>query len=411
MAIIHSIDRRQFITGAAVGGFALATSCLARRALAADGNLVLWDYQQTPYPAYLRRLSDFTAATGIAVERVTIKYEDFLGKILQGAAANTLPDVILIDNPWNSAMADQGVLADITEQVNAWGQFDQFYPGPKASATWKGRIYGVPNESNCLIMYYNKDLLDAAGLTPPRTWDDLRTAARKLTKPHEVYGFATSMTKSENAVFVFESLLWQAGADLNTLDSPEALQAMNFLVDLVKDGSLSKESLNWDLRAGVTQLVNGRAAIAFDGTWDAPWVRDNMKANWDVALLPAGPKGNASNLGGENWSITSGTSHPDEAWKLIQFVSAQDRLLPDLIESGQLPSRRDIAERSEFKVHPMDTSIEQLAVARARVYGPNYPEMANALMLAFQTAISGQATPLQALQTANATITPLLMMP
>lgn len=405
-------SRRRLMKGLAAGGLALAAMSIGvGPVLAAGVKLVLWDYQQTPNPAYLKRLADYTAETGVAVERVTIKYEDFLGKILQGAAANALPDVILIDNPWNSAMADQGVLADITDKVNAWGQFDQFYPGPKASAVWKDRIYGVPNESNCLIMYYNKDMFDAAGLQPPKNWDELRDTAKKLTKKGEVYGLSTSMTKSENAVFVFESLLWQSGADLNSLNSPEALRAMTFLVDLVKDGSLSPESLNWNLRAGVTQLVNGRSAMAFDGTWDAPWVRDNMKANWDVALLPAGPAGSASNLGGENWSITSTTQHPDEAWNLIEYVNQPDRLLPDLIASGQLPSRRDIADRPEFKVHPIDTAIEQLAVARARVYGPNYPEMANALMLAFQTAISGQATPQQALETAAATITPLLATP
>lgn len=399
-------NRRVIVAGlgaALAGGLMLSPQTAAAQGV----TLTIWDYQQTPQDTYLQRLEDFSAATGIEVERVAIAYDDFLTKILQGAAANTLPDIILIDNPWNSAMADQGVLADLTEKVEAWGQFDQFYPGPAQSATWQDRIYGVPNLSNCLIMYYNKDMFEAAGLQPPTTWEEFNHAAEVLTTP-DVYGFSTAMNRSENAVFVFEALLWQAGADLDSLNSPEALAAMNHLVDLVKNGHMSSEALNWNLQDGITQFENGRSAMAFQGTWALTSVAANMTANWDVALLPAGPSGQASNLGGENWSITSTSPHFEEAWQLIEFVSAPERLLPDLVASGQLPPRRDVATASEFQEHPLDVAVEQLAVARARVYGPNYPEMADALMLAYQTAISGQATPEEALATAAAKIQPLL---
>jgi multiple sugar transport system substrate-binding protein len=397
-------DRRTVLAGMAAG---LAAASVGRAVAASDVTLTIWDYQSDPTPAYLKRLSDFSAASGIKVERVAIGYDDYLTKVLQGAAANALPDILFSDNPWNSSLADQGLLADITDKVKAWGQFDTFYPGPAASATWQGKIYGVPNESNCLIMYYNKDMFDGAGLKPPTNWDEFNHAAKVLTNK-DVFGFSTAMSRSENAVFVFESLLWEAGANLDSLDSPEALAAMTHLVDLVKNGWMSSECLNWNLRDGVTQLVNGRSAMAFQGTWDLNFVAQNMKANWDVALLPAGPAGQASNLGGENWSITSTTPHVDAAWQLISFVSEPKRLLPDLVSSGQLPPRKDLAEAPQFKKHPFDTAIAQLGVARARVYGPNYPEMANALMLAYQTAISGQATPKAALQTASATIKPLL---
>jgi multiple sugar transport system substrate-binding protein len=405
------LSRRAFLHGGlAISATTLLSACGAASSTTAGGSggaLTLWDYYQEPNAAYLKRLTDFTASTGVKVNRVQVNYDDFLGKILQSAAAGKLPDIILIDNPWNSAMADQGVLADLSDQVHAWGKWDQFYPGPKASATWKGKIYGVPNESNCLIMYYNKDMLDKAGLKPPTTWDELASAAAKLTQG-TTYGFSTAMSKSENAVFVFESLLWQAGADLDSLTSPAALQAMTFLVNLVNKGSMSRECLSWDLRAGLTQLANGRSAICFQGTWDAAWLKDNMKASWDVAPLPAGPHGQASNLGGENWSITASSPRMADAWKLIEFANDPARLIPDLIAEGQLPSRKDVAGDPAFQKHPLDAFITQEAVAKARVYGANYPQMADALMQAYQSAISGQATPQAALQAAAAKVKPLL---
>jgi multiple sugar transport system substrate-binding protein len=369
--------------------------------------LVLWDYQQTPGPEYLKRLTDFTKETGIKVDRVGIKYEDFLGKILQAAAANSLPDVIMIDNPWNSSMAAQGVLSDLTDRVKEWGQWDQYYEGPAQSATWRDKIYGVPNESNALIMYYDKTLFDQNGLTSPTTWEQLASDSKALTAPGR-YGFSTSMTKSENSVFVFESLLWQAGADLDSLDSPKALEAMQYLLDLQKSGSMSKEALSWDLRAGVTQLVNGQSAIAFGGTWDGTWIKDNMKNELGIAPLPAGPAGQASNLGGENWAITATSTHQDEAWKLIRFAVDPKQQMPYLVESGQLPSRKDLAGKPEFSAEPFTTYLEQLQVAKARVYGPDYPKMADAVTQAFQSVLSGQQTPQQALKDASATVQPLL---
>jgi multiple sugar transport system substrate-binding protein len=407
---MNSKTRRAVVAAAVAAGMTVALGACASGAggESSEGKaLVLWDYQQEPGKEYLKRLSDYTAETGIEIERVGIKYEDFLGKILQAAAANKLPDVIMIDNPWNSAMAAEGVLADLTDRVDKWGQWDEYYEGPAESATWDDRIYGVPNESNNLIMYYDKTVFDEAGLTAPTSWDEFASDAQKLTSDGR-YGFSTSMIKSENSVFVFEALLWQAGADLDSLDSPGALQATEFLKSLQDSGAMSKEVLSWDLRAGVSELVNGRSAIAFGGTWDGGWIAENMEHELGIARLPAGPDGEASNLGGENWAITATSKMQDEAWDLVTFAVDPERSLPYLIESGQLPSRKDIAARPEFAEEPFATYIDQLAVARARVYGPEYPRMADALTQAFQSVLSGQKDPKAALEEAASVVDPLL---
>lgn len=406
------MTRRAVLAATLAAGMSVAVGACASSGPGAGSSseaktLVLWDYQQEPGKEYLKRLSDYTAETGVEIERVGIKYEDFLGKILQAAAANKLPDVIMIDNPWNSALAAEGVLTDLTDRVEEWGEWDQYYDGPAESATWDGKIYGVPNESNNLIMYYDKTVFDEAGLAAPTTWDELSSAAQELTTDDR-YGFSTSMIKSENSVFVFEALLWQAGADLDSLDSPEALEAMEFLESLQETGAMSEEALSWDLRAGVTELVNGRSAIAFGGTWDGGWIAENMENELGIAPLPAGPNGEASNLGGENWAITTTSKLQDEAWDLVTFAVDPDQSMGYLIESGQLPSRKDIAEAPEFAEEPFATYIEQLQVARARVYGPEYPRMADALTQAFQSVLSGQQEPEAALQEAASAIEPLL---
>lgn len=375
----------------------------------AGDSLLMWHYAQEPSDEFINRLNVCGAEAGVTIDDVAIKYEDYLGKILQGAAAGALPDLMLIDNPWNSSMAAQGVLEDLTDRVDEWGEWDNYYDGPAKSATWEDKIYGVPDESNALIMYYDKTLFDAEGVAVPTTWEEFGTVAAQLTTPDR-YGFATSMVKSENSVFVYESLLWQNGADLDSLRSPEALEATQFLADLVDSGTMSSEALSWDLRGGITELVNGRAAIAWSGTWDYRWAAENMPEGRElgVAVLPAGPKGEASNLGGENWAITTTSEHKDQAWDVIKCAVTPEVQVPFLTRDGQLPSRRDLASLPEFQEDPYPVFLDQLEVANARVYGPNYPQMADALVTLFQSVLSDQATPDEALERAADTIEPLL---
>jgi multiple sugar transport system substrate-binding protein len=402
------IRRRSVLTSIVAAGTAAAIGGCSNGSATGSDTLVLWDYQQQPEKAYLARLSDFSHKTGIKIQRVVIKYEDFLKKILQAAAADQLPDILMIDNPWNSAMADQGVLADLTSRIEAWGQWHNYYDGPKDAATWDGHVYAVPNESNALTMYYDKTLFDREGVEAPTTWDELRRVARELTRGDR-YGIALPMTNSENSVFTFESFMWQAGADLDSMSSPEALSAMEFVKALLDDGSMSSEVLSWDLRGTVTELVNGRAAIAYGGTWDMGWITDNLPEDREVgvALLPAGAESADSNLGGENWAITATSTMQDEAWQLIEFANSPDGQMPYLVESGQLPSRKDLADRKEFTKAPYPTLLEQLEVARARVYGPDYPKMSDAIVKAFQSVLSGQTSPKEAMDEAARTITPL----
>ncbi|AXE37666.1 ABC transporter substrate-binding protein [Acidipropionibacterium virtanenii] len=401
------LTRRTFL---AAGLTATLAACTTGNESASNPKVLdFWDYQQQPEKNYLKRLSDFTAKTGVKINRRVIKYEDYLAKILQAAAARQLPDVIMIDNPWNSSLAEQGVLEDLTSRVKAWGQWDNFYPGPAASATWKGKIYGVPNESNALTLYYDKTLFDQKHIPAPTTWDELSRIGKALTEGKR-YGVSAPMTRSENSVFLYEAWLWQAGADLGSLRSPAALRATDHLKSLVSSKTLSTESLSWDLRGSVTELVNGRSAMAFGGTWDCDWVFDNMGNGRRAAVttLPKGPKSAASNLGGESWTIASTSTKKDTAWQLLEFALDKDRQMPYLVESGQLPSRKDLASRSAFLKDPYPTLLKQLNVAEARVYGPDYPRMSDALINLFQSVVSGQSTPADALDKAAKAIEPLL---
>lgn len=370
--------------------------------------LTLWDYFNPAGKGYLGLISGYMKANpNIKIQRTVIPFADLKQKIIQGAASRQLPDIVVIDNPDHSAFSDMGILADITTQVTAWGQADQYFPGPWKSTTWKGKNYGIPNNSNCLALYYNKDMFKAAGLTPPTNWDELHNAARKLTK-NGVYGFSMSLIKSEEGTFQFLPFLWEAGADLNTLNSTAGVSALQYLVSFVKEGLLSAESLNWTQQDAITQFIAQKAAMCMNGPWNLPPVQQGAKFSWGVVPLPQGQQA-ASILGGENWAITVTSKHVPEAWNFLQWTQQATQLKSYIEQDDRLPSRQDLANDPYFHQDPnVAVFITALQAARPRAYGPNYPKISNAVQQAFQSAISGQMSAANALNQAAQTINPLL---
>ena len=370
--------------------------------------LTLWDYYNPPAKGYLSLIDGYTKVNpSVKIQHTTIPFADLKQKLLQGVASGQLPDIILIDNPDHSTFASNGVMADLTEQVKAWGQADQYFPGPWKSTIWKGKNYGIPNNSNCLALYYNKDMFKQAGVTPPTNWDELHSTSKKLVKKG-VYGFSMSLVKSEEGTFQFLPFLWEAGADLDTIDSPAAISALQYLVTSVKEGLLSSESLNWTQQDAITQFIGQKAAMSVNGPWNLPATRQGAKFQWGVVPLPKGQQ-SASILGGENWAISSTSKHLNEAWAFLTWTQQAAQLKSYLVPDAKFPSRQDFAKDAAFQSDAnLAVFSNALATAKPRAYGPNYPKISNAVQQAFQSAISGQMSAADALKQAAQTIKPLL---
>ena len=117
-----------------------------------------------------------------------------------GAVSGELPDIGMVDSPDMASYISLGVFADITEYLEGWSDLDQFYEGPLSSCMdADGKYYGLPNNSNCLALLCNMDLLKAAGIeNPPTTWDEFKEACEKTTdEANGVYGFAMSAIANE----------------------------------------------------------------------------------------------------------------------------------------------------------------------------------------------------------------------
>jgi multiple sugar transport system substrate-binding protein len=408
-----TLTRRQAVKGAAGGllGAALATGPRRTRARQANVTLRWWDYYAEGANAIamqnqLQRYMD--ANPNVTIERTPIPFADLKQKLLQGAAAGELPDIAVIDNPDHQAFAALGILEDLTERVTAWGQADAYFAGPWDSTIWQDRNYGIPDNSNCLVLWHNTAFTGPAEVAPPTNWTELREAAAALTEGDRM-GLAVSAIKSEEGTFQWLPFLWETGEDIPTIDSEGGQRAMQLWVDLVNEGHMSKGILGWNQQDVRIQFQNGKAAMMINGPWQIPVLQEESPdLKWEVATLPEDVQP-ASILGGENYSIIKDGPNVDAAWDLLVWTQQPENLKPYLAEAGKLPSRQDLAEDPYWTDDPvLAVFIEQLKVAKPRAYGSHYPEISSAIQEAIQAAVSGQAPVSDALARAKATITPLL---
>jgi multiple sugar transport system substrate-binding protein len=376
------------------------------------GNVTLtwWDYfNDANEKAVLDRIERYKKVKpNVTIERTGQPFASLKQKLLQGATAGELPDIVVIDNPDHSSFAALGVLADITDQVSEWGQESAYFEGPFASTRYEDRCFGIPDNSNCLALWANTALIEKAGVDIPTDWDALKAAAAELTAG-KAKGLAVSAVKSEEGTFQWLPFLWMTGEDLDSLDSDGGRAALSLWVDLVQAGQMSEGIVNWDQQAVLGQFQNGRAALMVNGPWQIPVLKDESPdLEYEVATLPEDTQG-ASVLGGENLAITKSSKNVDAAWEFLSWSQEPENLLRYNTLAGKIPSRKDVAENEQWTGDPaMKVFTEQLQVAKPRAYGPKYPEISAAVQEMLQAALTGSAEVDEAVTTAAEKIGPLL---
>ena len=410
----RSISRRTLIatTGAAAGA-AFLGSAMPKRSSARQGSPVTlkwWDYYTAANGAAMdAQIKGYMDShPNVKIERTSIPFADLKQKLLQGATAGDLPDLAVIDNPDHQAFASLGVLADLTDPVNSWGQASNYFKGPWDSTTFQGKNYGIPDNSNCLVLWYNTDLFAPSGAEPPTDWTSLTAVVQALTKGDQ-YGLAVSAVKSEEGTFQWLPFLWATGADIPTIDSDGGRRALQLWADYVQNGYMSKSILGWKQADVLAQFQNGKAAMMVNGPWQIPVLREQSPdLKWNVVTLPKDQQA-ASILGGENTAITKNTKNMDAAWEFLTWRQEPQNLKAYLVQAGKLPSRQDLAGDETWTGDPvLKVFIEQLQVAKPRAYGDKYPQISAAIQDAIQSAVSGQTDVAAALKKAQLTITPLL---
>ena len=367
----------------------------------ASGDVTIWYYWETEghQKALNHIIEEFNdSQDDITVEAKYVPFADFKKQLSIGASADELPDLVILDNPDHAAYAAMGIFADITDKFDV----SNYYEGPVNSCTLDGKLYGVPFGSNDLVLFYNEDMLKEAGVDVPTTWDELLEAA-KATTTDTVSGFAHCALQNEEGTFNFLPWVWSTGASSYEIDSEGGIKALTFEKELVDSGAMTKEAINWTQGDTMHQFIAGNLAMMINGTWQIPTMREEVpELNWNVAPIPQ-DKEQASGLGGENYAVIAG-GNEDAAVKFLEFATSPETCLYMMNAMGYISADSTIAEGQFEGDEVYQVFVDEMQYAHVRGPLPQWPSISDAISLAFNKVITGDATPEDAAAEAQATI-------
>ncbi len=363
--------------------------------------VTIWYYWETEghQVALDQVIQEYNASQGnYQVAAKYVPFADFKKQLSIGASADELPDIAILDSPDHASYVEMGIFEDLT------GKFDvgSYYEGTVNSCTVDGKLYGVPFGVNCLALYYNEDMLKEAGREVPTTWDELMDTAKALTTD-SVTGLALCSVQNEEGTFNFVPWLWSTGADSYSIGSENGIRALTFIQNLVNEGVMSKECINWTQGDVMNQFIAGNVAMMENGPWQIPTMqKEAPELNWKVMLIPKDSQ-YSSVLGGENYAVING-GNVEGALDFLTYATSEEKVKFLMDKFGYISADKEIAENQFEADSPYQPFVEELNYAMPRGPLAEWPSVSDAISLAFNQVITGTATPEDAAAEAQATI-------
>jgi multiple sugar transport system substrate-binding protein len=417
------LTRRDFLGTAAAGSaaFYLAACGGSSKSSSTSGKVTLNNLfqQQAGYSA--SDLAGMTAAfekahPNIKVNNTLVAYEALHDKIVAAAPAGSY-DVVLGDCIWPAEFGSKGIVKDLTPLVQGL-PVNEIFPGAIQMARYQGKYYGMPWILDTKYLYANTAMLTKAGKTTAdlKTWPGVVSTLEALKSKNVVkYPFMGSWQQAEAVVCDYATLLGAFGGKfLDSAGKPafnqgggvKALEFMKMLLDKGLANPSSTTSIEEDV---LKAFAAEQLAVNWNWTFQLAGATDPSKSKvpkGDVAILhtPQGTPGQAAPgvNGGQPLMITTGSSHPNEAWEFIKFITSQP------VQNGYVADSLPIWASSYTDPAVINTAGPKLvSVAKTqlpdmilRPQVTNYNAASQELQVQIQRALLGKTSPQSALNTA-----------
>jgi len=349
-----------------------------------------------------------------------------LQKVLAAIAGGKPPDISYLYGSWAPNIATNPQVVTLNKLIAQDPSFNwnDFWPAERNVATVNGKIIGIPALVDNLALVYNKKLFKQAGLatpTPNWTWSDFQNAALKLTNPAaKQFGWAYVNDASEDTVWRFWALLWQAGGSILSpdgkhaaFDSAAGVKAATMLQTLAAKHAiyLDNGSDNY-----LSVFNNGHIGMLYTGPWDLSQIVQ-AKTDYGVTTLP-GDANHQTISGPDNWVMfNNGAARTAAAWTFLKWLTSPAIDLKWATMTGDLPIRASVAKLAGYgnftKKYPgIATWASNLANAtQSRPQLTVYPKISTAVGQAVQSVLLGRAQPQQALSQAAQQVNGILAAP
>lgn len=300
-------------------------------------------------PDHLQELDKIVAAfeeqhPNIKVQVVPVAYNDYFTKLQAAITGSTPPDTFELNYENFVTYAKKGVLLDLTSRATADKLDTILAPKAYQAFNYNGQQLGLVETFSTVVLFYNKDLFDKAGLAYPDetwTWEDELEAARKLTDPAAgVWGSYQPVQFNE-----FYKVAAQNGGkiidgDKVVINSPENVEALQYLVDRILKEKIQPTEAEMAGQGASDLFMAGKLAMVHTGIWmfsnfkDAPF-------NWDIAPEP-GNKQKAAHFFANAVVVSKNTQHPDEAYEWAKFLATSPEAAKIRVDSNwEVPAVAD----------------------------------------------------------------------
>ena len=346
-------------------------------------------------------------------------YADTRTKVQAAIKGGNTPDLAIMFSIDLYSLLAMDAIADIdsfctTEEDQQW--LDGFYDGFMMNSRDGETTYGIPWQRSTIVLYYNKDAFEAAGLDPeqpPTTWDELYDDAQKLTitENGQTTQYGIQIPSDGYAYWMLQTFCVQQNGfnlmnDTGTetyYDDERTAKGLKFWKSLSEDGSQPSGIVAWATTP--SDFLEGKTAMMYHTTGNLTNVKNNATFNFGVAMLPEN-ESFGSPTGGGNFYIFKGVSEERQqaAFDFIKWMTDDERVAQWSIDTGYVATRPSAYETDRMKQYAEEfpyclVARDQLEYGYAELSTYNQAEVQKAI----DDAISYVMTDQQDVETALAT--------
>jgi multiple sugar transport system substrate-binding protein len=378
--------------------------------------------------AYQKLVSVYQAKTGAQVELIHIPEQgEYRKRLATDFAAGNPADVVLINYRRIGPYVAAGALQPLDEYLQRSQVIapDDFYPQALQPFQFQGRLICLPQNLSSLVVYYNQDLFDQAGVAYPQdgwTWGDFLATAQALTRDldgdgrPDQHGLGFEITLARFAPFI-----WQHGGEVVNnpyaptrlaLDMPQSLDAIRWLSELQTKYHVTPDAEQAAAEDTESRFMNGRLAMYLNSRRGVPTYREIQGFDWDIAPLPRDAR-TASLLHADAYCMPASVKDKEAVWRFIEFANSPEGQAIVAASGRTVPSLKAVAESPAFldpQQKPANSRVflDMIPYLRALPSAPGWVDVEEVTDNELERIFYGQAPLEKAIRTAAGLAQPYL---
>lgn len=318
-------------------------------------------------------------------------------------------DIVSLDIIWPAEFASADWIVPLDKYFKKENR-EGFLKGPMEGVTYKDKVYAAPWYTDAGVLFYRSDIVQ----TPPKTWDELLQMSKDGSgKNGTESGFVFQGKQFEGLVTNYLEFLWSNGGqvldgDKVVLNSPEAVEALQFMVDLVQKEKVAPKGVTtYDTEDSRRLFTEGKSV--FIRNWPYVWAKSTeaeskVSGKVGIAPMPKGPNGEsgAASLGGWNLSISKFSKNQDAAWKFIEFAISEEGQRINAVDGGRIPTLEKLFKDEQVLAQNphFEDFYPVFLQAKPRPVSPQYPAISEKIQIHVHKALNGEETAEEAIEKA-----------